>query len=128
LKIYAAGNLDLGGNGILNASQKPGQLLIFGTNTTEGAKTLKIHGNGYLAAAVYAPNATVELKGGGSSGRVYGAVAGYDAKLTGNSHFSYDEALESYNLGGTGYGVEDWVELSGVSLSVMAIDMAAYGL
>ncbi len=128
LKIYAAGNLSLGGNGILNASQKPEQLLIFGTNTTEGAKTLKIHGNGYLAAAVYAPNAIVELKGGGSFGRVYGAVAGYDAKLTGNSHFSYDEALESYNLGGTGYGVEDWVELSGVSLSVMAIDMAAYGL
>ena len=128
LKIYAAGDLSLGGGGILNASQQPSQLLVFGTNTTEGGQTFKIHGNGYLAAAVYAPNAVVELKGGGSSGRVYGAVAGYDAKLTGNSHFSYDEALEDYNLGGTEYSVDSWTELSGGSLALTPLDMANYGL
>lgn len=128
LKIYAAGNLSLGGNGILNDSQRPEQLLVFGTNTTEGGQDFKIHGNGYLAAAVYAPNAVVELNGGGTSGRVYGAIAGYDSKLTGNSHFSYDEALEEYNLGDAGYTVESWAELSGVSLSVENLDMSAYGL
>ncbi len=128
VQIYVNGDADLSGNGILNHSQKPEQLLIFGTNTTAGGQTIKISGNGYLAAAVYAPNATVELKGGGSSGRVYGAVAGYDAKLTGNSHFSYDEALAEYNLGGSGYAVDEWVELVGVSLTTMQMNMADYGL
>jgi hypothetical protein len=126
LKIYAAGDLSLGGGGILNASQLPSQLLIFGTNPTEGAQTFKVHGNGYLAAAVYAPNAVVELKGGGSDGRVYGAVAAYGASLTGNSHFSYDEALEDYNLGGTDYSVDSWTELSGTSSALTPLDMANY--
>ena len=65
LKIYVADNMSLSGNGILNASQKPEQLLIYGTNTTEGVQSLTISGNGYLAAAVYAPNAKVALTGGG---------------------------------------------------------------
>jgi Tfp pilus assembly protein PilX len=128
LKIYVAGDLDLSGNGILNASQTPSQLLVFGTNTTEGGQTMKISGNGYLAAAVYAPNAVVELKGGGSSGRVYGAVAGYDAQLSGNSHFSYDEFLENYNLGSTDYSVDNWTELSGTSLALKPLDLGNYGL
>jgi len=128
VRIYADGDLDIGGNGILNSSQNPGQLMIFGTDTTEGSKTLKIHGNGYLAAAVYAPNANVELKGGGSSGRVYGSIVAYDAKLTGNSHFSFDEALADYSLGSGGYEIDEWVELAGVSLTSMSLNMAEYGL
>ena len=127
VEIYVRGDADIGGNGILNASQVPAQLLVFGTNTTEGAQSIKISGNGYLSSAVYAPNADVTLNGGGSSGRVYGAVAAYDAKLTGNSHFSYDEALEDYNLGGAGYQVEEWVELSGVGLTAMRLNMGDYG-
>ncbi len=128
VEIYVNGDADLSGNGILNSSQKPEQFLLFGTNTTEGGQTIKISGNGYLAAAVYAPNAVVELKGGGYYGRVYGAVAGYDAKLVGKSHFSYDEALADYDIGGGGYAVDEWVELVGVSLTVARIDMADFGL
>jgi hypothetical protein len=128
LEIYVAGDMDLSGSGIMNTSQMPEQLLIFGTNTTEGGQSLTITGNGALGAAVYAPNAIMELKGGGDSGRFYGAVAAYEAKLSGNSHFSYDESLADYNLGGSGYAVEEWVELSGVSMTTLKIDMAAYGL
>ncbi|MGJ8650112.1 MAG: DUF7305 domain-containing protein [Opitutaceae bacterium] len=128
VEIYVKGNASIGGNGILNASQKPEQLLVFGTNTSAGGQDIKVAGNGYLSAAVYAPNAVVELKGGGSVGRVFGAVAAYDAKLTGNSHFSYDEALGGYNLGGSGYAVEEWVELVGVSLTTLQINMADFGL
>ncbi len=127
VEIYVSGDADIGGKGILNDSYIPAQLLVFGTNSTEGAQEIKIAGNGYLASAVYAPNADVTLNGGGSTGRVYGAVAAYDAKLTGNSHFSYDEALEAYNMGGTGYQVDEWVELSGVSLTAMRLNMADYG-
>lgn len=128
VEIYVKGDASIGGNGILNASQKPEQLLVFGTNTSEGGQTIKVAGNGYLSAAVYAPNAVIELVGGGSVGRVYGAVAGYDAKLTGNSHFSYDEALGDFNLGGSGYAVEEWVELVGFSLTTMQVDMSDFGL
>jgi hypothetical protein len=128
VEIYVQGDMDIGGNGIANASQMPEQLLVFGTNTTAGAQDIGITGNGYLAAAVYAPNAVVTLTGGGNTGRVYGAVAGYDAKITGNSHFSYDEALEDYNLGGGGYQIDEWTELSGVSLTAMRLNMADYNL
>lgn len=128
LKIYAAGDVDLGGNGVLNESIKPEQLLIFGTETDPGDQDISISGNGFLSAAVYAPNADVAMNGGGTAGRIFGAVAAYDARLVGNSHFSYDEALADYNLGTGGYVVDEWAELAGVSLTSMALNMGDYGL
>lgn len=128
LKIYAAGDIALAGNGVLNESTKPEQLLVFGTNTTPGDQEISISGNGYLSASVYAPNADVSMNGGGTSGRIFGAVAANDVKLVGNSHFSYDEALADYNFGSSDYAVEKWAELSGVALSAMSLDMAEYGL
>lgn len=127
LQIFADDDIDIGGNGIVNSTQNPEDLLIFGTDDGEGDDTFKIAGNGVLAAAVYAPNAIVSLNGGGNSGHVYGAVAAYDASLVGNAHFSYDEALDDYNLGGSGYVVEEWTELSGVSLTALRMNMADYG-
>jgi len=128
LKIYAAGDVDLSGNGVLNGSANPEQVMIFGTNTEPGDQEIAISGNGYLSASIYAPNAEVAMNGGGTSGRVFGAVAAYDARLVGNSHFSYDEALADYNIGTAGYVLEEWVELSGVALSTKSLDMTKYGL
>ncbi len=128
LKIYAGGDIRLGGNGVLNSSSRPEQLLVFGTNNTPGDQDIAISGNGFLSAAVYAPNANVSLNGGGSSGRVFGAIAAYDGSLVGNSHFSYDEALADYNLGTGGYVVDEWVEISGFALATMSLDMGSYGL
>jgi len=127
LEIFVKGDASIGGNGIFNSSQQPSQLLVFGTNTTKGGQSLTISGNGFLAASVYAPNAEVALNGGGATGRVYGAIAAYEGRLVGNSHFSYDEALEDFNLGGSGYAVEKWVELSGQGLSARRLEMADYG-
>lgn len=127
VKIFVEGDLDLGGNGVLN-SAKPEQLLIFGTEDDPGDQNISISGNGYLSAAVYAPNADVSLNGGGTDGRVFGAVAAYDAKLVGNSHFSYDEALEELNLGQSGYVVVEWGELSGFGLASSSLDMKGFGL
>lgn len=128
LKIYAAGDVDLSGNGVLNSGTKPEQVLIFGTNSVPGGQDIAISGNGYLSASVYAPNARVAMNGGGSTGRVFGAVAAYDARLVGNSHFSYDEALADYNIGTAGYVLEQWVELSGIDLSSKSLNMSKYGL
>lgn len=126
LKIYAADDINLGGNGVLNSSSKPEQLLIFGTNKTPGDQDIDISGNGFLSAAIYAPNSEVSMNGGGTDGRVFGAVAALDADLVGNSHFSCGEALEDFNLGTGGYVIDEWVELAGVSLTSMSLDIAKY--
>jgi hypothetical protein len=128
LQIYSYDDIDIGGNGAINQSGKPGNLMIFGMDKGHGDDDISISGNGSLYAAVYAPNANVKLNGGGNSGHVFGAVVGYDASLVGNAHFSYDEALGEFNLGSGGYEIDEWVELAGVSLTSMSLDMANYGL
>ncbi|WP_146209238.1 DUF7305 domain-containing protein [Coraliomargarita sinensis] len=130
LEIYTDDDINIAGNGIVNETEKPEKLMIFGVDKGLGDDEIKISGNGSLYAAVYAPNAVVTLNGGGSSGagQVYGAVVGYDADLVGNAHFSYDEALEEYNLGSGGYEIDEWVELAGVSMTAMNLDMGKYGL
>jgi len=130
LKIYVQGDADLTGKGILSADLQPEDLQIFGTNPVEGAQTIKVTGNGALAASVYAPNAYVQLSGGGAASQpdVLGAVAAYDANLKGNIHFSYDISLSEYNIGGAGYEVEEWVELVGTSLTTLKVDMSDFGL
>jgi len=128
LQIYSDDDINIAGNGIVNWSGRPEQLMIFGLDDGEGDDDISISGNGSLYAAVYAPNANVAVNGGGNSGHVFGAVVGYDARLVGNAHFSYDEALEDYNLGSGGYEIDEWVELAGVSLTSMSLDMSNYGL
>lgn len=128
LEIYSDDDINIAGNGIINKSGKPEQLLIFGTDQGNGDDDFRISGNGNLYAAVYAPSANVTLNGGGTSGHVYGAVTAYDADLVGQAHFSYDEALEEYNLGQGGYVIDEWVELAGFSLTALTLNMADYGL
>jgi hypothetical protein len=125
VELFVEGNVDIAGNGILNSSE-PENLKVIGTNATEGQQTIKMTGNGYLSASVYAPNANVELKGGGSSGRVFGAVVGYDAKLTGNSWFSFDLALSDINLGGSGYEVISWLEMTNVTFETTEVALDGY--
>jgi len=125
LKLFVEGDVSIGGNGVLNSS-KPENLEVIGTNTIEAEQTIKINGNGQLSATVYAPNANVELKGGGDSGRVYGAVVAYDASLVGNSHFSFDEALADVNLGGTDYEVIEWLEMTNTTYETTTVALDGY--
>lgn len=124
-ELYVDGDVGIAGNGILNTSD-PENLKVIGTNDTEGEQTIKVAGNGYLSASVYAPNSNVELKGGGTAGRVFGAVVGYDAKLTGNSWFSYDLALSELNLGGSGYEVVSWLEMTNATLETTEVALDGY--
>ena len=125
VEMFVEGDIDIGGNGILNTSN-PEDLKIIGTNETEGAQTIKVAGNGYLSAAIYAPNANVELKGGGNAGRVFGAVVGYDSKLNGNSWFSYDIALSELNLGGSGYEVVSWLEMTNATYETTKVALDGF--
>jgi hypothetical protein len=125
LKLFVEGDVSIGGNGILNSSS-PQNLELIGTNTSEGEQTIKVSGNGQLSATVYAPNANVELKGGGNSGRVLGAVVAYNAKLVGHSHFSFDEALADVNLGGTDYEVIQWLEMTNTTYETTTVALDSY--
>jgi len=110
LTLFVDGDADIGGNGIVNATNQPKNVVIYGTKSTAGAQTIKLHGNGVLQAAVYAPNATIELKGGGSSGVMCGSVIGHTIKMTGNYEFHYDESLAEFAAGNP-WAVGLWKEI-----------------
>lgn len=116
LDLYLGGDMDVGGNGIVNlppgatTPPKPEKMMIYGTATSAGAQTIKLAGNGILAASVYAPNASVELKGGGSAGEMYGAVVANNIKITGNYAFHYDVNLQDTEASDS-WKMSDWSEL-----------------
>jgi hypothetical protein len=105
--MYVGTTLEDGGNGsINNSSQHASQLVVYGLPTMT---SIKLHGNGAFWGAIYAPNASVQFKGGGNSGGFYGSLTAHDIVLTGNSTFSYDEALGRF--GNTGFTVTSWAEV-----------------
>ncbi len=134
LTMYADGDVSIGGNGLINGSGVPEDVFIYGTQdavkdasgSESAGQTIKIAGNGVLSAAVYAPGADLELKGGGSSGDVFGAAVGYTAVVTGGSSFHFDEALRDIVEGGGSYTIESWLEMTSVSVASTPIDMSAY--
>ncbi len=107
--LYTDGNIDAKGNGIVNTSTAE-KFQIYGTGTPTGGQSIVVGGNGNLVAALYAPNASVELKGGGSSGNVMGSVVAKSISMNGGTNFHYDEALGNLN-GGGGYRTSQWKEL-----------------
>jgi hypothetical protein len=114
LTVYTNGNISAFGNGLVNGATAGANacssLLVYGTHNTSGGQTFTVGGNGQLYAAIYAPKATVELKGGGSSSHVSGSVVADSISMNGGTDFHYDEALGSLNSGG-GYRVNRWKEL-----------------
>jgi hypothetical protein len=110
VEFYVAGDIDISGNGMVNTTDVPANMLIFGTNSVLGGQSIKIAGNGALEAAIYAPNANFELKGSGSGGVFMGAAVANNITMTGNFDFHYDEALDEFALD-TGYKINRWREL-----------------
>jgi Tfp pilus assembly protein PilX len=114
LTVYVEGDMDVGGTGIVNGTQLPSHAVIFGTAPTAGGQTIKLHGNGAMHGAVYAPNANLDLKGGGNSGEFFGAAVANDIFINGNYEFHYDEALDSFNYK-RDYRIARWRELVAAS-------------
>ncbi|MEZ5275282.1 MAG: hypothetical protein R3F07_02740 [Opitutaceae bacterium] len=112
LTVYVAGDVDIGGNGVMNLTGLSEKLILYGTNPT--SQTIKLHGNGAAHAAIFAPNADLELKGGGSSGVFVGAAVVKTAFINGNFEFHYDEALSKLGSSGV-YTVGGWRELNGAA-------------
>ena len=110
LELYTAGNVDIGGNGIMNMSSVPANFMLYGTASSGTSQDIKISGNGAIKAAIYTPNAELELKGSGSTGVFMGAAVANNIKMTGNFEFHYDEALDNITLDNS-YRISRWREL-----------------
>lgn len=100
LALYSAGNVSVSGNGAINQSAAPTRMTLYGTRTqaqvgTLGLQQFDLRGNASYAGLVYAPNADVALRGGGSSGEFNGAIIGSTVTFNGNYSFHYDVRLSA---------------------------------
>jgi hypothetical protein len=128
LAVYTAGDVDLGGNGVINGGttagtiNQPVNFQFWGTKATTALGTpqsINIHGNGAFSGIVYAPFAALRLSGGGSSGGIWGSAVAKNITIVGNENFHYDESLASYGSNNP-FGITKWREL------VSAADRATY--
>ncbi|MBA3849745.1 MAG: hypothetical protein C0502_07085 [Opitutus sp.] len=98
LALYTAGNLSISGSGALNGTSAPPRMTFYGTRTqaeaaTLGAQQFDLRGNASYVGLVYAPNADIQLRGGGSTGTFNGAIIGRSVTFNGNYNFHYDTRL-----------------------------------
>jgi hypothetical protein len=109
-KIYFRGNVDIAGKGVINPSNQPADLLLYGVQPLgDISEHLNIGGNGQISAAVYAPDYDITVNGGGSSGHVFGSVVGKTVTMTGVTNLHFDEALAASGVINN-YRIASWVE------------------
>src|SRR3954470_13012665 len=112
VKIYFQGNVDVGGNGILNSNNQPSDLQLFGIQPiNDTPRHVNLGGNGQIVAAVYAPNHDITINGGGSDGHVFGSVVGSTVTMNGVTNLHYDEKLSSLGMINS-YKIVSWFEES----------------
>ncbi len=111
LTLYAEADIKIAGKGVANANHRPSTFRLNGTNAVSGGQSVHVAGNGALKAALYAPNADVQINGNGD---VMGAVVGRSVTFTGNAAFHYDESL-AHEEDDTPFGVTRWRELTDAS-------------
>ncbi len=104
VRIFLVGDGDITGNGIANPNS-PLHFQLYGCDrpknpdgTPASTGNLKIAGNGGLCGSVYAPNYAVEVKGGGNSDNLFGAIVGKTVLMNGVTSIHYDEALADGGL------------------------------
>lgn len=94
--INVKSSLSIAGNGISNgiATSIPPECV---TINYAGTNSVSINGNGAVSAVINAPNAAVDLGGGGSAGYMIGSVQARDINVKGGYPIHYD-----INLGRVG--------------------------
>ena len=115
-RLWLKGGADISGNGVVNAAQKPTNLLIYGMPPNyypgvPGALDVKVRGNGQFYGAIYAPEAAITLGGAGASGEVFGSLIGKTVTMDGNgTKIHYDEALAEIEGGVHAYRLSSWTQ------------------
>jgi hypothetical protein len=109
-KIYFAGSVNSGGNGILNMDNNPLHMQMFGIQPSgNNTPSVSLSGNSEIMAAVYAPNHSVTVNGGGSDGHFFGSIVGATVTMTGVTNLHYDEAMGAGGLIDN-YKIVSWFE------------------
>lgn len=106
VKFYVDGNISINGQGIVNSTKLPLNLIIFGTGNS--MQTISLGGSGSLYGAIYAPEAKITLKGVGTGGMVFGSVVGKEVELSGSAAIHYDEALGALRMQLGKFIVQSW--------------------
>jgi hypothetical protein len=109
LAMYVGGTqCNLDGNGVVNQT---GYAQNFICNCTDSVTSMALNGNGQFTGILVAPNAAVQLNGGGNNIQDFiGCLIASSVKLNGHFNFHYDEALKSLNGGGR-YLIKSWNEI-----------------
>ncbi len=122
LTLYTVGNVNLAGNGIVNAGStgttagNPANFQLYGQSTATATKQqISIAGNAALSGAIYAPNASVTIAGGGSTDRdILGSIVANDITFSGNIAFHQDESLAKLTTTAP-FRLTSWNELATVN-------------
>jgi len=103
VQIFIGGNANFAGRGIVNISNIPGNLQIYGINS---GSSLNFSGSSDFYGAIYAPSSDIYMTG---EADYYGAISGGAVDLSGEINFHYDESLSE--AGPTnGYNIAYWQE------------------
>ena len=77
-----------------------------------GVTSITLSGNSTYIGAIYAPQATLTLNGGGNSNNLEGSAIVASVTLNGHYDFWYDLALANLVIGANkGYVAASWQEL-----------------
>lgn len=125
LKLYMAGNeAKIAGNGVVNRNGNALNFMYFGLDSNT---SIDISGNGQFTGALYAPNASVFLRGGGNNAEDFiGSIVCNNITLNGHFNFHYDE-----NLGRMGpksrYMLNNWNEIAFNKSIIYILGFYKYG-
>ena len=111
LTIYAGGtSASINGNQYINPSGFAGSLIIYCAPTVT---SFTLNGNGQFTGVLVAPNADLDMNGGGASPQDFcGSLMVNNAKLNGHFSFHWDEALGNLNNPNSArYLVQTWNEI-----------------
>ena len=97
LQMYVRnGTIGLSGNGVRNETGFAGNFAVW---AMPGVSTVSLSGEGQFTGTIYAPNSTLNLSGGGSSGLdLIGAVVANIVNGSGKYKVHYDEHLQDTGL------------------------------
>jgi hypothetical protein len=107
--LYVAGaSTSLGGSGVVNGTGSATNFSYYGlpSNTS-----VSFSGNAAFVGTIYAPNAALQLGGGGSNTFDFvGASVSNTVQMNGHFNFHYDELLGRQNNGAS-YYITSWNEI-----------------
>lgn len=109
MEIYTPDEVSVTGMGVINRTQRPKNVIFYGTNTTNGLRSLKLAGQGDMYLVVYAPDSHIHVSG---QGDLYGSLTGCQLHQKGQGGFHYDIALGG---GDTTQGEETIRTIGGVT-------------